>query len=42
MPIYGTQPVLDQLKVEYAYAFVKDSYPGIPRLLFNLIDSKSI
>ena len=38
MPVYGTQPVLDQLKVEYAYAFVKESYPGIPRLLFNLID----
>ena len=41
MPIYGTQPVLDQLKIEYAYAFTKDSYPGIPRLLFHLIDDKS-
>jgi phosphoribosyl 1,2-cyclic phosphate phosphodiesterase len=40
MPIYGTQPVLDQLKVEYAYAFAKESYPGIPRLLFQLIDNK--
>jgi phosphoribosyl 1,2-cyclic phosphate phosphodiesterase len=38
MPVYGTQPVLDQLKIEYAYAFMKDSYPGIPRLLFHLID----
>jgi phosphoribosyl 1,2-cyclic phosphate phosphodiesterase len=41
MPIYGTQPVLDQLKIEYAYAFTKDSYPGIPRLLFHLIDDNS-
>lgn len=40
MPVYGTQPVLDQLKVEYAYAFAKDTYPGIPRLLLNLIDEK--
>jgi phosphoribosyl 1,2-cyclic phosphate phosphodiesterase len=39
MPVYGTQEVLDQLKIEYAYAFAKDSYPGIPRLLLNLIDS---
>lgn len=39
MPVYGTEEVLDQLKIEYAYAFAKDSYPGIPRLLLNLIDS---
>ncbi len=38
MPVYGTKPVLEQLKIEYAYAFMKDSYPGIPRLLLNLID----
>jgi phosphoribosyl 1,2-cyclic phosphate phosphodiesterase len=38
MPVYGQQQVLDQLKVEYAYAFVKDSYPGIPRLLLHVID----
>ena len=29
------RPVLDQLKIEYAYAFMKDSYPGIPRLLLQ-------
>jgi phosphoribosyl 1,2-cyclic phosphate phosphodiesterase len=40
MPVYGAQPVLDQLKIEYAYAFIKDSYPGIPRLLLNLIDDE--
>jgi phosphoribosyl 1,2-cyclic phosphate phosphodiesterase len=38
MPIYGTQPVLDQLQVEYAYAFAKQYYPGIPRLTLNRID----
>lgn len=38
MPIYGTQPVLDQLRLEYAYAFAAQYYPGIPRLTLNLID----
>lgn len=38
MPVYGTQPVLDQLQVEYAYAFTKEFYPGIPRLNLNLIE----
>lgn len=38
MPVYGTKPVLDQLKVEYAYAFAKEFYPGIPRLTLNLIE----
>lgn len=38
MPIYGTAPVLDQLKIEYAYAFTSNYYPGIPRLTMNLIE----
>jgi phosphoribosyl 1,2-cyclic phosphate phosphodiesterase len=38
MPVFGTQPVLDQLKTEYAYAFAPQHYPGIPRLTLNLID----
>src|SRR5688500_59206 len=38
MTVYGREQVLDQLKIEYAYAFVKDSYPGIPRLLLHVID----
>lgn len=38
MPVYGTQPVLDQLRVEYAYAFAQQYYPGIPRLTLNEID----
>jgi phosphoribosyl 1,2-cyclic phosphate phosphodiesterase len=41
MPIYGTEPVLEQLKVEYAYAFAKQYYPGIPRLTLNKIHEVS-
>ncbi|MBT1705489.1 MBL fold metallo-hydrolase [Chryseosolibacter indicus] len=41
MPVYGTAPVLEQLQVEYAYAFTKDYYPGIPRLTLNQIDSSN-
>lgn len=38
MPIYGTRPVLDQLRIEYAYAFAAEYYPGIPRLDLQEID----
>ncbi len=38
MPIYGTAPVLEQLKVEYSYAFAKEYYPGLPRLNVNTIN----
>jgi phosphoribosyl 1,2-cyclic phosphate phosphodiesterase len=38
MPVYGAQPVLDQLRLEYAYAFAEKVYPGIPRLTLNRID----
>jgi phosphoribosyl 1,2-cyclic phosphate phosphodiesterase len=41
MPVYGTQHTLDQLKVEYAYVFDKETYPGIPRLQLNLISDQS-
>ena len=40
MPIYGTDQTIDQLRIEYAYAFDKDAYPGIPRLQMNEIDEK--
>jgi phosphoribosyl 1,2-cyclic phosphate phosphodiesterase len=40
MPVYATEPVLDQLRVEYAYAFAKEYYPGIPRLDFQPIDGR--
>ncbi len=29
MPVYGTTQTLEQLKVEYAYAFARDTYPGM-------------
>lgn len=32
MPVYGTRPVLEQLKVEFSYAFSDKKYPGIPQL----------
>lgn len=32
MPVYGKTEVLEQLRTEYAYAFGKVTYPGIPRL----------
>ena len=41
MPVFGTTPVLDQLRADYAYAFAKDAYPGIPRLAMNPIDDKA-
>jgi phosphoribosyl 1,2-cyclic phosphate phosphodiesterase len=40
MPVFGTQAVLDQLKVEYAYAFAEVYYPGIPRITLNLINDQ--
>jgi phosphoribosyl 1,2-cyclic phosphate phosphodiesterase len=40
MPVYGTQPVLDQLRVEFAYAFSKEYYPGIPRLTLHYINGQ--
>lgn len=41
MPVYGTQPVLEQLRKEYAYAFAKEYYPGIPRLTLHQIDGNA-
>lgn len=41
MPVYATKPVLDQLRVEYAYALAKEYYPGIPRLTFHEIDTSA-
>lgn len=41
MPIYGTAPVLNQLKLEYFYAFLEKKYPGTPQLQLNEIDESS-
>lgn len=32
MPVYATESVLNQIRVEYAYAFSPERYPGIPQL----------
>ncbi|MGF1637999.1 MAG: MBL fold metallo-hydrolase [Cyclobacteriaceae bacterium] len=32
MPVYGNLMTLQQLKVEFAYAFAEDRYPGIPEI----------
>jgi len=37
MPVYGLQEVLNQIKVEYYYAFEKEKYPGIPQLRLHTI-----
>jgi phosphoribosyl 1,2-cyclic phosphate phosphodiesterase len=37
MPVYGMQRVLNQLKIEYAYAFAEHKYPGVPKIeLFEI------
>jgi phosphoribosyl 1,2-cyclic phosphate phosphodiesterase len=36
MPVYGTNAVLEQLKVEYSYIFENPGYPGLPRI--NLVE----
>ena len=40
IPIYGTKQVLNQLKQEFEYIFVENSYPGIPQLSLNVIDDQ--
>lgn len=37
MPIYGTVPVIDQLKQEFAYIFAEHKYPGVPGVEINHI-----
>lgn len=32
MPVYGLPRVLNQLKIEYAYAFAEHKYPGVPKI----------
>jgi phosphoribosyl 1,2-cyclic phosphate phosphodiesterase len=40
MPVYGTQQVLDQIRIEFAYAFAEQYYPGIPRFNLRLVDNE--
>jgi phosphoribosyl 1,2-cyclic phosphate phosphodiesterase len=39
--VFGEQRVLDSLRQEYAYVFVKDRYPGVPDLNLNTITTAS-
>jgi phosphoribosyl 1,2-cyclic phosphate phosphodiesterase len=41
MPIYGTRVLLDQIRLEFAYAFDDFRYPGIPQLALTEIDEQS-
>ncbi|TFV97374.1 MBL fold metallo-hydrolase [Algoriphagus kandeliae] len=38
MPIYGRQQVIDQIKREFSYIFSEVKYPGVPRVITNVID----
>ena len=40
MPIYAEQPVIDQLKQEFAYIFASTKYPGVPRIATNKIKNE--
>lgn len=43
MPVYGLPRVLNQLKVEYAYAFAEKKYPGVPKIeLFEINAGNSL
>lgn len=41
IPVYGRQQVIDQLKIEFAYAFKEKKYPGVPQIATNVISNKS-
>ena len=32
MPVYSLTRVLDQIRIEFAYAFVEKKYPGVPKI----------
>jgi phosphoribosyl 1,2-cyclic phosphate phosphodiesterase len=40
MPIYGTKPVLEQIKQEFAYIFAEHKYPGIPSIELKYIENE--
>lgn len=39
IPIYGTPPVINQLKAEFAYVFSENKYPGAPGVVVNEISN---
>jgi len=40
IPLYGREAVLNQLKVEFAYAFNEHRYPGVPHFELHAIENK--
>lgn len=40
IPAYATSLVLDQLRTDFSYAFVKDHYPGLPKLSLHEINEQ--
>lgn len=40
MPIYGRINVLNQLKQEFSYVFSGANYPGLPKVVLNIIENK--
>lgn len=41
IPIYATEKVLEQIKMEFAYIFNEHKYPGIPQIETNVINEKT-
>ncbi|WP_186756300.1 MBL fold metallo-hydrolase [Echinicola salinicaeni] len=41
MPIYGTRPVLEQIKREFSYVFSSKKYPGVPQVITHEIQNKA-
>ncbi|WP_291720925.1 MBL fold metallo-hydrolase [Bernardetia sp.] len=41
MPIYARQPVLEQLKREFAYIFAEYKYPGVPSVETHSIENET-
>ena len=40
IPLYGREEVLDQIKIEFAYAFNEYRYPGVPHFELHTIENK--
>jgi phosphoribosyl 1,2-cyclic phosphate phosphodiesterase len=40
MPLYARQQVINQIRIEFAYAFADFKYPGAPQLKINSIENK--
>jgi len=40
MPIYGTKPVIEQIKREFSYIFSAKKYPGVPQVITHEIKNE--